>query len=36
MQIDALIVSSNWHVKSSAIYTPSAYEVIGRVARMAE
>jgi hypothetical protein len=26
----------NWHVKSSAIYTPNAYEVICRVARMAE
>jgi hypothetical protein len=26
----------NRHVKSSAIYTPNAYEVIGRVARMAE
>jgi hypothetical protein len=29
-------LSFNWHVKSSAIYTPNAYEVICRVARMAE
>jgi hypothetical protein len=29
-------LSCNWHVKSSAIYTPNAYEVICRVARMAE
>jgi hypothetical protein len=26
----------SWHVKSSAIYTPNAYEVICRVARMAK
>ena len=29
-------LSCNWHVKSSAIYTPNAYEAICRVARMAE
>jgi hypothetical protein len=29
-------LSCNWHVKSSAIYTPNAYEVICRVARMVE
>jgi hypothetical protein len=29
-------LSCNWHVKSSAIYTPNAYEVICRVAIMAE
>jgi hypothetical protein len=30
------ITLSNFHVTSSAIYTPNAYEVICRVARMAE
>jgi hypothetical protein len=29
-------LSCNWHVKSSPIYTPNAYEVICRVARMGE